>query len=238
MSGAPHDMVQAADQDDDIEPSWLAPKLAALFAKPLFYQIVDLYDNPSDEKAHDKWARDTFVRIMETVASADAIAEERVPYAIAELKRYADEVYESKLAFERARRKFQVELELALSSRHPQLLRDLAPFSSNLDNFFERGSPAQLWLSSATKELFGSGVFDVSSEVAIKKGSLQRIGVRLEQMKEEGEEDEESEEESESEGEEDEESEEESGSGSASSSDAGGSADSGSEGSESKRQKR
>ena len=237
MSGAPHDMVQAADQDDDIEPSWLAPKLAALFAKPLFYQIVDLYDNPSDEKAHDKWARDTFVRIMETVASVDAIAEERVPYAIAELKRYADEVYESKLAFERARRKFQVELELALSSRHPQLLRDLAPFSSNLDNFFERGSPAQLWLSSATKELFGSGVFDVSSEVAIKKGSLQRIGVRLEQMKEEGEESEESGE-SESEGEEDEESEEESGSGSASSSDAGSSAESDEEESESKRQKR
>lgn len=240
MSGAPQALLEAADRDDDIEPSWLAPKLAALFAKPLFYQIVELYDNPSADATLDGWARDTLVRIMSTVATVDAIAEERVPYAIAELKRYADEVYESKLAFERARKKFQVELELALSSRHPQLLRDLMPFSSNLDNFFERGSPAQLWLSSATEELFGSGVFDVSSEVAIKKGSLQRIGARLEQMKEEGEE--EGEESDESDGEEEgeeEESEEDSGSGSASSSDASSSGDeSGGEASESKRQKR
>lgn len=255
MSGAPQALLEAADRDDDIEPSWLAPTLAALFAKPLFYQIVELYDNPSADATLDGWARDTLVRIMSTVASADAISEERVPYAIAELKRYADEVYESKLAFERARKRFQVELELALGSRRPQLLRDLTPFSSHLDNFFERGSPAQLWLSSATEELFGTGVFDVSSDVAINKGSLQRIGARLEQMKEEGaegEEEGESEGESEGEGEgEDEEesedaeeSEEESGSGSASSS--GGASDSdesgeeasGEEASESKRQKR
>ena len=239
MSGAPQALLEAADRDDDIEPSWLAPKLAALFAKPLFYQIVELYDNPSADATLDGWARDTFVRIMSTVATVDAISEERVPYAIAELKRYADEVYESKLAFERARKKFQVELELALSSRHPQLLRDLTPFSSNLDNFFERGSPAQLWLSSATEELFGSGVFDVSSKVAIKKGSLQRIGARLEQMKEEGEEEGEESDESEGESEaEEEESEEESGSGSASSSGASDSDESGEEASESKRQKR
>ena len=186
MSAAPHELAQSAGEDDDIEPSWLAPKMAALFAKPLFYQIVDIYDNPSttsDAKA--KWAKETLVRIMETVASADAMVEERVPYAIAELQRYAEEVHESKIAYERASKKFQTELELALGSRHPQLLRDLAPFSSRLDNFFEKGSPAQRWLLSATEELFGSGVFDVSSSVAIKKGSLERIGVRLEQMKEE-----------------------------------------------------
>lgn len=236
MSAAPHELATSAGEDDDIEPSWLAPKMAALFAKPLFYQIVDIYDNPSttaDAKA--KWAKETLARIMETVASADAMVEERVPYAIAELQRYAEEVYESKIAFERASKKFQTELELALGSRHPQLLRDLTPFSSHLDNFFEKGSPAQRWLLSATEELFGSGVFDVSSSVAIKKGSLQRIGVRLEQMKEE---EESGEEESESDGEEEEEeSEEESGSGSASSEETSGD-DSAEEESESKRQKR
>ena len=100
---------------------------------------------------------------------------------------------------------------------------------------FRKGSPAQRWLLSATEELFGSGVFDVSSSVAIKKGSLQRIGVRLEQMKEEeesGEEERESDDE-----EEEEESEEESGSGSASSEETSGD-DSAEEESESKRQKR
>ena len=238
MSAAPHELAQSADEDDDIEPSWLAPKMAALFAKPLFYQIVNIYDNPSNTTdAKAKWAKETLVRIMETVASADAMVEERVPYAIAELQRYAEEVYESKIAFERASKKFQTELELALSSRHPQLLRDLAPFSSRLDDFFEKGSPAQRWLLSATEELFGSGVFDVSSDVAIKKGSLQRIGVRLEQMKEEEESGEESGEESDGEEEEEEESEEESGSGSAESEEESVS-DSAEEESESKRQKR
>ena len=232
MSAAPHELATSAGEDDDIEPSWLAPKMAALFAKPLFYQIVDIYDNPSttaDAKA--KWAKETLARIMETVASADAMVEERVPYAIAELQRYAEEVYESKIAFERASKKFQSELELALGSRHPQLLRDLTPFSSHLDNFFEKGSPAQRWLLSATEELFRNNVFDVSSSVAMR--SLQRIGVRLEQMKEE-----ESGGESESDDEEEEEeSEEESGSGSASSEETSGD-DSAEEESESKRQKR
>lgn len=211
--------IAAADGGSEcevIEPSVLAPKLAAMLARPMVEKIVAVFENHG--KVPKLWPEQLLSETLQRLNIEEDYDATRIPYAAWALRKYANEVYAANSAFNEARIAFEHELDEQLAPDNRELLSDIQPHIIGLANFFVKDSPAGRWLIDATTKLFASGLFDVSPTVAANNGALQRIGAVLDARKDESA----SEGDSSSEGEEeDEESEEESGSGSGSQSGSG-----------------
>ena len=223
--------IAAADGGSEcevIEPSVLAPKLAAMLARPMFEKIVTVFDERG--KVPKLWPEQLLSETLQRLNIEEDYDATRIPYAAWALRKYANEVHAANSAFNDARIAFEHELVEQLEPDNRELLSDIQPHIIGMGYIFDEHTPAGRWLIDATTKLFASGIFDVSPTVAANNGTLQRIGAVLDARKDESA----SEDDSSSEGEEeDEESEEESGSGSQSGS--GSSGSSGSSGGQSER---
>ena len=177
--------IAAADEGSEcevIEPSVLAPKLAATLARPMV-EIKAVFEQHG--KVPKLWPEQLLSETLQRLNIEEDYDATRIPYAAWALRKYANEVHAARFAFNEARIAFEHELDEQLGSDNRELLSDIEPHIGNLACLFNEHTPAGRWLMSATTKLFASGIFDVSPTVAANNGTLQRIGAALDALRDE-----------------------------------------------------